>query len=192
MKKEIKRCWWLDGSDTLMTNYHDKEWGVPVHDDRHLFEILVLDGAQAGLSWRTILNKRESYRQAFNNFDVRKVAKYDAKKIRQLLKNEGIVRDKLKVSSAVRNANVYIEIQQEFGSFDAYIWGFVEGKTIKNKWKKMSDIPAQTKLSDTISRDLKSRGMNFVGSTIIYAIMQTIGMVNDHEVACWRYNKLDA
>jgi len=190
MKKETKRCWGLDGSDTLMAEYHDKEWGVPVHDDRHLFEVLILDGAQAGLSWRTILNKRENYRKAFDNFDVKKVAKYDAKKIQELLKDKGIVRNKLKIASAVRNAKVFMEIQKEFGSFDAYVWGFVKGKPIKNKWKRMSDLPARTELSDTISYDLKRRGMNFVGSTIIYAIMQTIGVVNDHEVGCFRYNRL--
>ena len=190
MKKEMKRCWGLVADDTLMTAYHDKEWGVPVHDDRHLFEILILDGAQAGLSWRTILNKRENYRKAFDNFDVKKVAKYDAKKIQKLLQDKGIVRNKLKIASAVRNAKVFIEIQYEFGSFDVYIWKFVNGKTIQNKWKRMSDIPARTELSDTISNDFKNRGMNFVGSTIIYAILQTIGIVNDHEVGCFRYSEL--
>ncbi len=190
MKKEIKRCWGSNGSDTLMAEYHDKEWGVPVHDDRRLFEVLILDGAQAGLSWRTILNKRENYREAFDNFDVKKVAKYDAKKMQELLQDEGIVRNKLKIASAVRNAKVFMEIQKEFGSFDAYIWGFVNGKPIKNKWKRLSDLPARTELSDTISKNLKRHGMNFVGSTIIYAIMQGIGMVNDHEMGCFRYNKL--
>ena len=190
MKKGTKRCWWLHKSDDLMTEYHDKEWGVPVHDDSHLFEVLVLDGAQAGLSWRTILNKRENYRKAFDNFDVKKVAKYDVRKIRELMNDKGIVRNRLKIASAVTNSKVFIEIQYKFGSFDAYIWGFVNGKPIKNKWKKVSDIPAHTELSDTISKDLKRRGMNFVGSTIIYAIMQTIGMVNDHEIGCFRYNEL--
>lgn len=190
MNKEPHRCWGLDGSDKLMEKYHDKEWGVPVHDDRHLFEVLVLDGAQAGLSWRTILHKRENYRKVFNNFDVKKVAKYDAKKIKELLHNKGIVRNKLKIASAVRNAKVFVEIQKEFGSFDIYIWGFVKGKTVKNKWKRMSDLPAHTMLSDTISEDLKRRGMNFVGSTIIYAIMQSIGMVNDHEIECFRYRAI--
>ena len=190
MKKERHRCWGLNGTDKLMEKYHDKEWGVPVHDDRHLFEIIILDGAQAGLSWRTILNKRVNYRKAFDNFEVKKVAKYGTKKIRELLRNEGIVRNRLKIASAVRNAKVFVEIQEEFGSFDTYIWGFVSGKPIKNKWKRMSDLPAHTGLSDTISKDLKRRGMNFVGSTIIYAILQTIGMVNDHEVKCFRYDKL--
>lgn len=190
MKKEKKRCWWSFGTDTLMEDYHDKEWGVPVHDDRHLFEVLILDGAQAGLSWRTILNKRENYRKAFDNFEVKKVAKYGTKKIRELLHNEGIVRNRLKIASAVRNAKVFVGIQEAFGSFDIYIWGFVNGKPINNKWKRMSNLPAHTELSDKISEDLKRRGMNFVGSTIIYAIMQTIGMVNDHEVKCFRYDKL--
>ena len=190
MKKEMKRCWGSEKNDTLMAKYHDKEWGVPVHNDQRLFEIFTLDGAQAGLSWRTILNKRENYRKAFDNFDVKKVAKYDAKKIKELMQDKGIVRNRLKIASAVRNAKVFIEIQKEFGSFDKYIWGFVNGKVIKNKWKKMSDIPSRTELSDTISKDIKDRGMNFIGSTIIYAIMQGIGMVNDHTVECFRYNKV--
>lgn len=189
MKKE-KRCQWPENSTELMLSYHDKEWGVPVHDDSHLFEVLILDGAQAGLSWNTILNKRENYRTAFDNFDVKKVARYDAKKIEQLLRNEGIVRNKLKINSAVRNAKVFMEIQKECGSFDAYIWKFVDGIPIQNKRKRMSDIPARTELSDEISLDLKKRGMNFVGSTIIYAVMQTIGLVNDHEIGCFRYNEL--
>jgi len=173
-----------------MMKYHDKEWGVPVHDDNHLFEVLVLDGAQAGLSWNTILNKRENYRQAFNNFDVKKVAVYDSKKIRQLLQDEGIVRNKLKIVSAIRNAKVFMAIQKEFGSFDSYIWGFVDGTPINNKRKRMVGIPASTELSDAISNDLKKRGMNFVGSIIIYSVMQSIGLVNDHEIGCFRYKKL--
>lgn len=185
-----KRCWGNDIDDTLMAEYHDKEWGVPLHDDRRLFEVLILDGAQAGLSWRTILNKRENYRKAFDNFDVRKVAKYKAAKMQKLLQDKGIVRNRLKIASAVKNAKVFIEIQKEFGSFDKYIWKFVNGKSINNKIKSMSKIPARTELSDTISKDLKKRGMSFVGSTIIYAIMQTIGMVNDHEVGCFRYRKI--
>jgi len=184
MKGNKKRCWNIDENDKLMAKYHDTEWGKSVHDDRHLFEILILDGAQAGLSWRTILNKRENYRKAFNNFDVKKVAAYDEKKVQELMGNEGIVRNLLKVKSATRNAKVFIKIQEEFGSFDKYIWGFVDGKPIVNKWKNMSDLPATTDLSDEISKDLKKRGMNFVGSTIIYAILQTIGIVNDHTVDC--------
>ncbi|MCF7816207.1 MAG: DNA-3-methyladenine glycosylase I [Candidatus Pacebacteria bacterium] len=188
--EDKNRCKWPQKSTELMISYHNNEWGVPVHDDNHLFEVLILDGAQAGLSWNTILNKRENYRAAFDNFDVKKVAKYTPNKIDKLLKNEGLVRNKLKIPSAVRNAKVFIEIQKEFGSFDLYLWKFVDGKPIQNKIKKMSDIPAHTELSDIISRDLKKRGMNFVGSTIIYAIMQTIGIVNDHEVNCFRYKQL--
>ena len=172
-----------------MAHYHDIEWGVPIHDDRHLFEKIVLDGAQAGLSWRTILNKRENYRKAFDNFDVKKVARYTPKKIEKLMQNKGIVRNRLKINSAVKNANAFIEIQNEFGSFDAYIWGFVNGKPIKHKRKRMTDIPATTELSDAISKDLKRRGMSFVGSTIIYAVMQSMGMVNDHLTSCFRYHE---
>jgi len=175
-----------------MMSYHDKEWGVPVHDDNHLFEVLILDGAQAGLSWNTILNKRENYRRAFDNFNVKKVAAYDSDKIEKLLQDEGIVRNKLKINSAIRNAKVFLEIQKEFGSFDEYIWRFVDGKPIKNRRTQMSDIPATTELSDAISLDLKNRGMNFVGSTIIYAVMQSIGLVNDHEIGCFRYNELES
>lgn len=190
MKKKLYRCWGSDDNDKLMQSYHDKEWGVPVHDDNRLFEIIVLDGAQAGLSWKTILHKRENYRKAFNNFDIKKVAKYDAKKIKQLLQNEGIVRNKLKIASAVRNAKVVLEIQKEFGSFDKYIWEFTKEKMINNKRKSISDVQATTKISDKISDELKGRGMNFVGSTIIYAVMQTIGMVNDHEMKCFRYKEV--
>ena len=190
MKKEIKRCWELDEGDMLMAEYHDKEWGVPMHDDPRLFEVLVLDGAQAGLSWRTILNKRENYRKAFDNFNVKKVARYTAKKQKRLMQNKGIVRNRLKVASAVQNAKIFLEIQKEFCSFDTYIWKFVGGKPIINRWENLSDMPARTELSDKISKDLKKRGMTFVGSTIIYAIMQTIGMVNDHKVGCFRHNKL--
>jgi DNA-3-methyladenine glycosylase I len=191
MDKKVKRCFWSKNSTELMIKYHDKEWGVPVHDDNHLFEVLVLDGAQAGLSWNTILNKRENYRKAFDNFDVRKIVKYNSKKIQILLEDKGIVRNKLKINSVVRNARVFIEIQKEFGSFDRYIWGFVNNKTINNKRKSISEIPANTELSDKISKDLKLRGMNFVGSTIIYAIMQSIGIVNDHEMGCFRYKELN-
>lgn len=173
-----------------MMQYHDKEWGVPVHNDNHLFEVLILDGAQAGLSWKTILNKRENYRKAFDNFDVKKVTKYDSRKTQKLLQNKGIVKNKLKIASAIKNARVFIEIQKEFGSFDNYIWIFVKGKPINNQRKRMADIPATTELSDVISKDLKIRGMNFVGSTIIYAVMQSIGLVNDHETSCFRYNDL--
>jgi len=190
MKKELRKCSWIKNATALMIEYHDKEWGVPVHNDNHLFEVLILDGAQAGLSWNTILNKRENYRKAFDNFDVKKVAKYNSKKIESLLKNKGIIRNKLKISSAIRNAKVFISIQKEFGSFDDYIWKFVNGKPTKNSRKQMSDIPSTTELSNAISLDLKKRGMNFVGSTIIYAIMQSIGLVNDHETSCFRHNNL--
>jgi len=184
MNSNKKRCWNIAQDDELMIKYHDTEWGKPVHDDRHLFEILILDGAQAGLSWRTILNKRENYRKAYDNFDVKKVAAYDEKKIQELMGDSGIVRNLLKIKSATQNAKVFIKIQKEFGSFDKYIWGFVGGKTIVNKWGNMSDIPATTELSDQISRDLKKRGMSFIGPVIIYAILQTVGIVNDHTVDC--------
>ena len=183
-----KRCAWsVKGSSELYIDYHDKEWGVPVHDDRTHFEFLVLEGAQAGLSWSTILNKREGYRKAFDRFDPQKVARFTDKKIAKLLENPGIVRNRLKVQSAVRNARAFLEIQKEFGSFDAYVWPFVGGKPRVNRRRGMSDIPARTPLSDALSKDLKQRGFNFVGSTIIYAHMQAIGMVNDHVVSCFRY-----
>ena len=185
-----KTCKWVENAGELYTEYHDQDWGVPVHDDRLLFEMLILEGAQAGLSWLTVLKKRSNYKKAFNNFEVRKVAKYDEKKFQELLKNEGIIRNKLKLRSATRNAKVFLEIQKEFGSFDKYIWQFVDNKPLQNKIKKMSEIQASTKISDVISKDLKKRGMNFVGSTIIYAYMQSVGLVNDHEVSCFRYSKL--
>ncbi len=184
MKNKI-RCAWVNLNNKLYVEYHDKQWGVPVFDDRLLFEMLILEGAQAGLSWSTILNKRKNYKKAFDDFDVQKVAKYDDKKIAELLQDEGIVRNKLKVNSAVKNAKVFIEIQKEFGSFSEYIWGFVNGKPIKNNFKDIAEIPAKTELSNTISKDLKKRGMSFVGSTIIYAFMQAIGMVNDHQTDCF-------
>ena len=183
-----KRCAWSEtGSSELYIDYHDNEWGVPVHDDRTHFEFPVLEGAQAGLSWSTILNKREAYRKAFAGFDPKKVARFDDKKIAKLLENPGIVRNRLKVSSAVRNARAFLEIQKEFGSFDAYVWPFVGGKPKVNRRRGMKDIPAKTKQSDELSKDLKQRGFNFVGSTIIYAHMQAVGMVNDHVVSCFRY-----
>ena len=185
-----KTCAWVESAGELYNTYHDEEWGVPVHDDRRLFEMLVLEGAQAGLSWLTVLKKRPNYKKAFDNFDVRKVADYDEKKFQELLRNEGIIRNKLKLRSATRNAKVFLEIQREFGSFDKYIWRFVENRPIQNKVRKHSEIPATSELSDAISKDLKKKGMNFVGSTIIYAFMQSIGIVNDHEVSCFRYPKL--
>ncbi len=181
------RCEWVNGGNELYHEYHDKEWGVPLHDDRLLFEFLILEGAQAGLSWATILNKREGYRKAFDNFDIVKVSLYDEKKIAQLLDNPEIVRNKLKVNSTVTNAQKVLEIQKEFGSFDAYIWYFTDGKTIKNKWNKMSEVPVSTPESDAMSKDLKKRGFKFIGTTICYAFMQATGMVNDHTVDCFCY-----
>ena len=174
-----KRCDWPNGNE-LMIEYHDTEWGVPLHDDRKMFEFLMLDNAQAGLSWQTILNKRENYRKAFDNFDPAKIARYNERKIASLLKNPGIIRNRLKVRSAVTNAQAFLEIQNEFGSFDTYIWQSVNGKPIRNKWKRLKDIPATSGESDAMSKDLKKRGFKFVGSTICYAYMQSIGMVNDH------------
>ncbi len=170
--------------------YHDEEWGVPVHDDRVHFEFLVLEGAQAGLSWDTVLRKREGYRKAFDQFDPQRVARYDQQKIDTLRQDTGIIRNRLKIHSAVRNAKVFLQIQEEFGSFDRYVWDFVGGKPIINAWKDMSEIPATSAQSDALSRDLKKRGMNFVGSTIIYAHMQATGMVMDHTTDCFRYAEL--
>jgi len=179
------RCGWA--KNDLAIAYHDTEWGVPLYDDRKLFEFLILEGAQAGLSWDVILRKRESYRAAFDNFDAEKIARYDEKKLNELLQNTLIVRNRLKISSAVRNAKSYLEILGEFESFDKYIWGFVGGKPIKNAWQNLSEVPAQTGISAAMSKDLKKRGFNFVGSTIVYAFMQATGMVNDHLVSCFRY-----
>jgi len=185
-----KSCSWPT-NDPLMIKYHDKEWGVPVHNDRKLFEFLLLEGMQAGLSWWIVLYKRENYRKAFDNFDFNKIAKYNKRKINSLLKNEGIIRNKLKVESAVTNAKAFLEIRKEFGTFNKYIWSFVNGKPIQNKFKSLKEIPASTKLSDLISKDLKKRGFKFVGTTIIYAHMQATGMVNDHVVDCFRYRELE-
>ncbi|HTK81924.1 MAG TPA: DNA-3-methyladenine glycosylase I [Bacteroidota bacterium] len=184
-----KRCGW-SGKDPLYQRYHDIEWGVPLHDDRKLFEMLCLEGAQAGLSWITILRKRENYRKAFSKFDPVKVSKYDSAKISQLLQDEGIVRNRLKVNGFVRNAKAFLEVQKEFGTFDAYIWQFVEGTQIVNKRQTLKHIPPTTKESDAMSKDLKRRGFTFVGSTICYAFMQACGMVNDHVVDCFRYKEL--
>ncbi len=186
---KIKRCEWCI-TDPLYVKYHDEEWGVPVHDDKKHFEMIILDGAQAGLSWLTVLRKRENYRKAFDNFDPEKVAKYDEKKIAELLENPGIIRNKLKVKSAVTNARAFIKVQEEFGSFDKYIWQFVNYKPVVNKWKSDKEIPATSEESDAMSKDLKSRGFKFVGSTICYAYMQAAGMVNDHVVTCFRYKEV--
>ncbi len=183
------RCPW-PSDDKLMIKYHDKEWGVPLHNDRKLFEFLILEGFQAGLSWRTILHKRENFRKAFDNFDFNKVAKYDKRKIKLLLKNEGIVRNKLKIEGAVKNAKAFIQVRKEFGTFDKYIWGYIKGKPIQNKFNSLKQLPAKTELSDLISKDLKNRGFTFVGSTIVYAHMQATGMVNDHITTCFRYKNL--
>jgi len=185
--KDKVRCTWA--SNELAILYHDREWGVPQHDDRVLFEFLVLEGAQAGLSWDTILRKRENYRAAFDGFDPRKIARYDLRKTARLLRDEGIIRNRLKVASAIRNAQAFLAVQEEFGSFDRYIWQFVGGKPRVNAWRLGRKIPASTPQSDAMSKDLKKRGFNFVGSTICYAFMQATGMVNDHAVECFRYPK---
>lgn len=182
-------CAWC-GSDPLYVAYHDEEWGVPVHDDVKLFEFLTLEGAQAGLSWSTILKKRENYRKAFDGFDIQKIADYDEAKIQELLQNPGIVRNRLKVRSVVKNANVVLRIQEEFGSFDAFIWRYVDGKPKQNAWKTLSEIPTHIPESDVMSKDLKKRGCSFAGSTICYAFMQAVGMVNDHTIDCFRYKEV--
>ena len=185
----MKRCAWA-GSDPLYVTYHDEEWGVPAHDDRHLFEMLILEGAQAGLSWITILRKREAYREAFAGFDPAKVAKFDARKIERLMGDEGIVRNRLKIEAAVRNARAFLDVRREFGSFDRYIWQFTGGVPKQNARKSMKDVPPTTPESDAMSKDLKKRGFTFVGSTICYAFMQATGMVNDHTVDCFRYRSV--
>jgi DNA-3-methyladenine glycosylase I len=184
-KQPPVRCSWATGD--LMIRYHDEEWGVPAHDDRTLFEFLILEGAQAGLSWSTILNKRENYRRAFEGFDPKRVARYDRRKISQLLRDPGIVRNKLKIASAIANAKAFLRVQDEFGSFDRYIWQFVSDKPRLNSPRSLKQVPARTPESDAISKDLKRRGFNFVGSTICYAFMQAVGLVNDHTVDCFRY-----
>jgi len=189
---EKKRCAWAEGGNELYIHYHDREWGVPVRDDRRQFEFLVLEGAQAGLSWSTVLNKREGYRKAFANFDPVKVARFSEKKIETLIQNPGIIRNRLKITSAVNNAKAFLDIQKEFGSFDAYIWSFVGGKPLQNRWKAMADIPATSPESDALSKDLKQRGLKFVGSTIMYAHLQAAGLVNDHLISCFRYRECAA
>ena len=184
-----QRCGWA-GDDPLYCAYHDTEWGVPLHDDRALFEFLLLEGAQAGLSWITILRKRENYRAVFDGFDAQRIARYDANKIESLLQNPGIVRNRLKVAAAVNNAQRFLEVQAEFGSFDAFIWRFVDGEPKQNAWGSLAEVPASTPESDAMSRELKRRGFKFVGSTICYAHMQATGMVNDHLTGCFRYKQL--
>ncbi|MGI8891860.1 MAG: DNA-3-methyladenine glycosylase I [Bacteroidia bacterium] len=182
------RCDWCESSD-LMRKYHDEEWGVPLHDDNKLFEFLVLDAFQAGLSWSTVLNKRENFRKAFHNYDIKKISRYSEKDINRLINDAGIIRNKLKINSAVTNAQKFLEVQKEFGSFDKYIWQFTDGKPLVNKWKELKEIPAKTTQSDDMSKDLQKRGFKFVGSTICYAFMQASGMVNDHLPKCWKRSK---
>lgn len=184
------RCAWVPLDNPLYVKYHDEEWGVPVHDERLLFEFLVLEGAQAGLSWLTILKKRENYRVAFNDFDPQKVAGYDEKKIAELMLNSGIIRNRRKIEATIINARAFLDIQSQYGSFDSFIWNFVDGKPLVNCWKNIKEIPPKTPLSDTISKELIKKGFKFVGSTIIYSHMQATGMVNDHTVDCFRYNEL--
>lgn len=186
--KNLVRCGWA--SNELNIPYHDEEWGVPVHDEKKWFEFLILEGAQAGLSWDTILRKRARYRGVFNGFDPAKVAQYDKKKVRELLHDEGIIRNKLKIDAAIGNARAFLKVQEEFGSFDAFVWRFVGGKPIQSRWKTQKRVPAKTPESDAMSKDLQKRGFRFVGSTICYALMQATGMVNDHVVACFRYREL--
>ena len=183
----IKRCEWAQSK--LMLEYHDKEWCVPVHKDRKLFEMLILEGAQAGLTWQTILKRRRSYRNAFDNFDALKISKYGSKDVKRLLGDEGIIRNRLKIKATINNAKRFLEVKNEFGSFDKYMWGFVDHKPIVNKYKRLKDLPANTSISDKMSKDLKKRGFKFVGSTICYAFMQSVGMVNDHLIDCFRYKR---
>jgi DNA-3-methyladenine glycosylase I len=185
--KVLKRCAWA--RDELSIAYHDNEWGVPAHEDRLLFEFLILEGAQAGLSWITILKKRDNYRRAFDQFDPRKVARYDSSRIKRLLADEGIVRNRLKIASAVQNAKAFLAVQKEFGSFDRYLWQFVGGRPIRNRWKSLKEVPSCTPISEAMSQDLLKRGFKFVGSTICYAFMQAVGLVNDHTQDCFRYGK---
>lgn len=184
-----KRCEWV-GSDPLYIAYHDTEWGVPLHDDRKLFEFLILEGMQAGLSWLTILKKRENFRRAFDDFDPEKIARYDHRKVQALLSDAGIIRNRLKIQAAIQNARAFLEVQEKFGSFDAYMWQFVDGKPRVNAWRTLAEIPTRTPESDAMSKELKKRGFKFVGSTICYAHMQAVGMVNDHTVDCFRYREI--
>ena len=185
-----RRCCWAVSD--LMIDYHDREWGVPVHDDRRLFEFLILEGAQAGLSWDTILKKREHYRKVFDNFDPKKVARYDGRKVKQLLADPGIVRNRLKIAAAIQNATAFLAVQKEFGSFDAYLWRFVSGKPKQNSRRSIKDLPTRTQESDALSEDLLERGFKFVGSTICYALMQAVGLVNDHTIDCFRHNEVQS
>jgi DNA-3-methyladenine glycosylase I len=184
-----QRCGWA--SEPLMWDYHDREWGVPLHDDRRLFEFIVLEGAQAGLSWTTILRKRDAYRAAFRDFDVERVSRFGARDVERLMNDAGIVRNRSKIASAIRNARAVLDVQAEHGSLDAYLWSFVDGKPIRNRWRASQHVPASTEVSDAMSKALRKRGFSFVGSTICYALMQAVGMVNDHTVDCFRFGELD-
>jgi len=188
----INRCPWVPLNDPLYLDYHDREWGVPVHDDRLLFEFLLLEGFQAGLSWRTVLNKRDNFRQAFDYFNPEKIALFDQKKIEQLLSNPGIIRNRSKINASITNSIAFLKVQEEYGSFDRYIWDFIDRKPVVNEIQRIEDYPSRTQLSDKISKDLTQRGFKFVGSTIIYAHMQATGMVNDHSVDCYRYDEINA
>lgn len=190
MAGQLKRCAWVKESEPLYVDYHDKEWGVPIFDDQLLFEFLILEGAQAGLSWLTVLKKRENYRLAFHHFDVEKVARFKPEKVSKLLLNPGLIRNQLKINAAIINARAYLQIQKEYGSFSHYLWHFVEGLPIQNQWKTLSQVPAATDISDKLSKDLKKRGFKFVGSTICYAFMQAVGIVNDHTIDCFRYKEV--
>ncbi len=187
--KIMKRCEW-GNKDEFERSYHDKEWGVPIHDDGNLFEFLILEGAQAGLSWSTILRKREGYRKAFDNFNARKISRYSRADVSRLIANPEIIRNKLKINATITNARAFLKVQEQFGSFDRYIWQFVNGKPIQNSWKKMTDIPSSSLEAETMSKDLRKRGFKFVGATICYAFMQAVGMVNDHVLECFRYKEL--
>jgi DNA-3-methyladenine glycosylase I len=189
MKKESVRCPWCMSCD-IYIEYHDKEWGVPVHDDAKHFEFLVLESAQAGLSWLTVLKKRENYRKAYMNFDAKKIAKFGPEKVAELMSNEGLIRNLKKIEASINNAARFLEIQKEFGSFDKYIWGFTGGKPVVNKWRELKELPPKTDLSDELSKDLKKRGFKFLGSTVIYAHLQAVGIVNDHLIDCFRYKEL--
>ena len=189
MIKVVDRCKWADYDD-LMKEYHDKEWGTPQHEDKMLYELLILEGMQAGLSWNTILKKRVNFKNAFDDFDYEKIVKYNEKKVEDLMQNEGIIRNRLKIQSIITNAKAFIKVQEEFGSFDNYIWGFVNYKQIQNSWKNLEELPSSTDLSNSISKDMKKRGFKFIGTTIIYAFLQAIGVVNDHTTNCFRYKVL--
>jgi DNA-3-methyladenine glycosylase I len=189
--KPMRRCAWAAGSASLMLKYHDTEWGMPVHNDRMLFEFLILEGAQAGLSWQTVLNRRSNYRRAFDNFNARKIAKYTKKDVTRLLNDKGIIRNRLKINATIENAKRFLDVRKEFGSFDKYVWQFVGGRPIRNRFKKLSELPAQTKESQAMSRDLRKRGFRFVGPTICYAFMQAVGMVNDHTTDCFRHREIN-